>query len=677
MISTDEFGFTFAGQHSRDFDLKVINIQRNPLPNMSRQVTDVPAVIGELYQGTSLQERQFVVDVKFDGLESIEDLADHINMVGDWLQPEGTLEPDLIFDDQPDVTYYGSCSNITAPTRELYNAKFSITFNCSNPTGYYPKQTYDLNKSGNDIQVKNQDGMNDTSLIRPFGDQSSIVMNADRSTTINYPIFHLKAEETLYNISVDSHPLGGSVNSDDDTAFVDIGDSDDEKDGADDFNKVIVNDYCNDLSSNWVQIKDKNSLPFDLGPTRTISSGASLRTTPNAIRVGFSEFDQTIKYTKGAVKKHRKIRNFGDAPAGQEYKTWHGPGAMYTPFTVPCSDFEVTARFQIDQYAGEARDLGEIILLDTGGREVARMGIKDNSYGEKAIIYCYIGKYGDGNYHTIYSTQVQPLKGHHTITYKVYDKSPAKKKSNSKPKRRARARAMFATSLLARKAKPKKKKKKHVIHKRKAKKKKKKHVRKKTVTHHVKGKAKTTVKWRTVKIDSTSQKGVYSSFYGNLTLRKVGQQWSFSINTMSRSTGHVYKSKVFRFTDYQNKFSNINIQRAFLYFAKWDNHMDHADPRYYYKQDNIGFCYLKVQNIDDPSLLDGKKEPVARKGDEIVINTETGQVAKAGKEFNDRLTASSNVSGLALKGKEQRRIILSPSPTSKNHWWIEHRNTTI
>lgn len=604
-----DFGFTYAGTHSSNFGVKVVDIERYPLPTLSRQTVDVPSVDGVVNVGTSVQEKTIVVTIKVEGAKNLTEYADRLNMISEWLKP-AAYDQELIFDDQPDVTWYASVSAFDAYTRALYKGQTKITFSCADPKGYKPKQTYHVWAD----HVTTDDAANDDqSLVKIADDGASLIMQAN-SQAANFPIYHIFANEDIYNIVIDSHTEGDSVASDG-TGFVAIGQSAVEQDGV---NKepYIVNDPCNTLAP-WTVKKDGDTLTFDLGKNRKLGAGAALQSYPNTISLPWRSFKD------GYNNETINMLNYGDNAA----KVWHGPGMLYTPFTSACKDFEVAVRVSFEQNFGLARSQFECILLGADGHEIARMGLKDGDNTEGASPFCMLGQ-NQGTHRWFPAAKISTKKGKKTTkTYRVYTGKDQKKS---------------------------------------------------TKTVKVKGKKKTTITWKSLKVDTDSTTNTYSRFYGTLTLRKVGKLWTFTIDKIKSNgtSSRIYKATI---NDANGDYSGVLLQNAFMYWSKWDNALDTAQPRKKYADNRPRLCDFKVKQIIDGGNTETTAPTViAEIGDEIVIDTEAGKVYKNGKPFEKYVSTSSDVSGLALDGANPQRLIVSPNfATTPNNWTIEHRDTVI
>ncbi|AJH77480.1 distal tail protein Dit [Heyndrickxia coagulans] len=346
IVSDTEFGFFYAGAHSREFNLKVIEIHRNIFPTVEEQTQNIPGMSGDLYLGTNVKNRTFVVDVEIVAGSHTQRI-DLIHQISDWLMPVDDAEFDLIFDDEQDFTYYAHVSNITEVTRSLYKGKASITFSCSDPKGYGEYQQHDM--TTNPI------------TITPDG------------TAECYPIFTCMPKKDVTKIAI----------TDEDGNYVYLG-ADVDPDTGDapiDKEPLVFHDTCNTLA-NWTAINSSN-ITFEL--ENGIPSG-TMRSTANAIKVG--------KTSDG----------YADFGAATNDKKWHGPVRLqWLPNGY--DDFRIRVRMWNRQYYSRARGKCEVYLLDSNGTRFGKIMLKDNGSSEEVYAQVQLGTsssykniyYGKGN----------------------------------------------------------------------------------------------------------------------------------------------------------------------------------------------------------------------------------------------------------------------------------------
>lgn len=142
-VSDNETGIVFNEQHSRDFGLRLQSVGDSPLPTTSDQYTDIGAIVGELYQGTSIQTKTINIGFHMVGAQSYQEMERRIHEVAAWLMPDGqdhALRLDLF----AGWEFYAHVSGTFDITTQLYNGTFVVPFVCSDPRGYSPLRNYSV-----------------------------------------------------------------------------------------------------------------------------------------------------------------------------------------------------------------------------------------------------------------------------------------------------------------------------------------------------------------------------------------------------------------------------------------------------------------------------------------------------------------------------------------------------
>ncbi|AWP37766.1 phage tail protein [Heyndrickxia coagulans] len=339
IVSDTEFGFFYAGAHSREFNLKVIEIHRNIFPTVEEQTQNIPGMSGDLYLGTNVKNRTFVVDVEIVAGSHTQRI-DLIHQISDWLMPVDDAEFDLIFDDEQDFTYYAHVSNITEVTRSLYKGKASITFSCSDPKGYGEYQQHDM--------------ITNPITITPDG------------TAECYPVFTCIPKKDVTRIAI----------TDQDENYVYIG-SDVDPDTGDspvDLEPLVFHDYCSTMAT-WLSLTP-DTLTFT--PENGVIGGA-MRSVNDALTFALDSSGNP---------------NFGKPVANK----WHGP-VVKQNLNGQYQDYRVSIWLSNKQYYPRAKGKVELYLLDQDGHAIGKIGIKDNSISAKPILQVIV--FNGTKYHNI------------------------------------------------------------------------------------------------------------------------------------------------------------------------------------------------------------------------------------------------------------------------------------
>jgi len=244
-VPENEFGFHYAGVHSREFNIRVIEIHRNATGTMTEETQDIPGMRGDLYLGVDERSKPIPVDIEIVA-DSHEQRNELVHQIAEWLKPVEDNEFELIFDDEQDFVYYAHVSNIAEITRSLYKGRTTITFTCSDPKAYGEYISQEITEN--------------PATIMPDGIDEC------------YPIFTCIPQKDESIIAV----------SDEEGNYVYIGEDVDPDTGAAPIDKEprILHDNCNTLA-NWDNITSSN-ITFEL--ENGVVSG-SAKSTANTLRV--------------------------------------------------------------------------------------------------------------------------------------------------------------------------------------------------------------------------------------------------------------------------------------------------------------------------------------------------------------------------------------------------------
>lgn len=121
--------FTFNGTHASTYGVKVVMVDRSPLPNVDNTLLDVPNRNGAYFVRTRLGVREIKATVKVIGASESE-LRSNVRAIGAWLR---TKQPaPLVFDDEPSLQYMAIADGASID-EVLRVGEGDITFVCPTP----------------------------------------------------------------------------------------------------------------------------------------------------------------------------------------------------------------------------------------------------------------------------------------------------------------------------------------------------------------------------------------------------------------------------------------------------------------------------------------------------------------------------------------------------------------
>lgn len=154
-------GFTFAGIHSSEFGIKVLNIQRSLSPGISSNTVKIPGRAGVYDMGVEVDELPIPIEVLFQEA-SLRDMREKVRRVAAWLRNQDQLG-ELIFDDEPDKYYQVRLIDKTELEEIARSGRGTITFTAPDPLAYAVEDdVFTTNKSQLTFQRKG------TALSRPI-----------------------------------------------------------------------------------------------------------------------------------------------------------------------------------------------------------------------------------------------------------------------------------------------------------------------------------------------------------------------------------------------------------------------------------------------------------------------------------------------------------------------------
>ncbi|MDD9147821.1 phage tail family protein [Sporolactobacillus sp. CQH2019] len=134
-LPSNEFGFSLNGDHSRNYNIRIIDITRNIFAEPTENEQTIPGRKGTVYFGTSIGHRIILVDIKIVA-SSNEERNTLAHNIANWLMDTADQDDELIFDDEADKDYYGHFATDSQITRSLYSGAATLEFHCSDPFSY-------------------------------------------------------------------------------------------------------------------------------------------------------------------------------------------------------------------------------------------------------------------------------------------------------------------------------------------------------------------------------------------------------------------------------------------------------------------------------------------------------------------------------------------------------------
>lgn len=343
-----EITFTYGGFNSSDdLNLVVEEIKRGILGDISEIAQEVPAMVGNIYNGTSHSAKKIDIDCVMKA-ETEEERAEMIHELGNLFFDDSNDEFDLILSDEPQYAYHAHVAAISTPERISNTSSYSsftITFTCSKPFAYGEQQSETITE--------------DVYELTPDGEAPT------------YPVFTIIPNTDVTNIAI----------SDDSGSYVFLGQDENTESQTTIVNKEpqILNDACNTLDT-WTKLTQE-TMTFSTENVY-ISSVADMRSTANSLRIG---------------QKDGK-----DYFGGNVSKQWHG-AARRQMLTQACDDYRVRVRLYNIEHTFRAKNKIEVYLLATDGTRIGKMMLKDNDNTREVMIACDVG-YNSDNRKEIYAS---------------------------------------------------------------------------------------------------------------------------------------------------------------------------------------------------------------------------------------------------------------------------------
>ncbi|POD85180.1 hypothetical protein S101258_01386 [Lactiplantibacillus plantarum subsp. plantarum] len=316
--------FEYAGLNSRD-DLQVEmgNVVLPSAPAMAEQVTDIPAMYGNQFNGTDFTSRTISIPVSIycaDNQDAFNQIMHNLSglLLSDDPSDTGKEYP-LVFGFEPKVTYWGHITAISDPAPinvGMYDMTLTITFVQSDPRATLPQVEKPLNNGLNTITV---DG---TARTEP-------VIQVVPKRDLKYIGFSLNGG--LYGV-------GPEDPADQDTAVQPYVKAVDDPMGS----MAMWSNNATAVSS------------MKINGSYTYQGARSNKTETGVMMV--------------ALNSGKK--NYGTMPTTTDNK-WYGPAYRYTGMTNSLTDWRIRTGVHHIKYSGthNGRAIGQVavLLLDTNG----------------------------------------------------------------------------------------------------------------------------------------------------------------------------------------------------------------------------------------------------------------------------------------------------------------------
>ncbi|NEZ68775.1 phage distal tail protein [Pediococcus pentosaceus] len=356
--------FEYAGLNSRD-DLQVEmgNVVLPSAPAMAEQVTDIPAMYGNQFNGTNFTSRTISIPISIycaDNQDRFNQVMHNLSglLLSDDPSDNGKEYP-LVFGFEPKVTYWGHITAISDPAPinpGMYDMTFTITFVQSDPRATLPQVEKPLNNGLNTITV---DG-----------------------TARTAPVIQVVPKRPLkyigFNLNGGQFGLGPETPDDQANAIQpDI---------------HVINDP---IASMAMWTNDANAI-------------SGIKTEGPYKYQGSAEINSNSTTMKVAIVNGNK--DFGPIPTNPRDFTWIGPTYRYTGMTEALTNYRVRAGLHHMRHSGthNGRAMGKVqlSLLDASGNMIGRFVIGDHMQGGKTYAALQLYKPGstfnDGNHKTLY-----------------------------------------------------------------------------------------------------------------------------------------------------------------------------------------------------------------------------------------------------------------------------------
>lgn len=505
--------FNYDGTNMLIMGIRLLERPIVSQPKVTEIVQNIPGMVGELYMGSDIGSRTISLKVALL-CKSEEELNSRKLYLDNLITQHKAMEFPLVLDEDSLWTYFGHFAGRTdyESTGAINEVITTLTFNCSDP--------YKYGRQIDRVIVGN------TLKFTPDGQQST------------YPIFSAiaKKDATWCGLTTPEQfvYVGGKVN-------IETGE----------VATTLYNPVLTDTAQNMALWQRQSSETFTQIDNGTVGKGSYFKQATDDINV----------------------KDFGT----NEGKStgWYGP-ALKRMMTKQLSNWKVTFRVQSMNNYKRAENKLELYLLDSSGKAVGKLSIKDNGEGSEQ-----------------------------EINIQVYQGNGAVKSVGS--------------------FKPTVKNKKSVA------------LAKKQKVAKTDSKGKVTYTYVTLKetLNENNSTNDFTDFYGNITLEKVGNQFYAEVVKLDTKTRNEIGNWSAMWTDEYDTFKSDVA--GFVVFAG-KRAIEEDKQGISYKANYLAFCDLKVferTEIKQDTIISTSPEVIIWAGDEIVFDGEKARIYKNGQLFLD------------------------------------------
>ncbi|MFW4406534.1 phage tail domain-containing protein [Lactiplantibacillus paraplantarum] len=354
--------FEYAGLNSRnDLQVEMGNVVLPSTPAMAEQVTDIPAMYGNQFNGTNFTSRTISIPVSIYCADN-QDRFNQImhNLSGLLLSDDpsdNNKEYPLVFGFEPKVTYWGHITAISDPAPinpGMYDMALTITFVQSDPRATLPQVETPLKNGLNTITIE--------------------------GTARTEPVIQVIPKRDLKHIgfTLNGGEYGLGPDSDEDQAVA-----------VKPYTQVVNSDVLNTMAE-WTN--DANAI-------------AQMKTAGKYTYQGEADSNRDTQVLM--VKLANGVKQYGS-----HQPDWYGPAVRFTGMTNSLTNYRVKTRIHHIKHSGthNGRAMGrmEVLLLDPNGATIGRFGLADSAGGGTPTCYLQLTKPGgafaggDGRHETLF-----------------------------------------------------------------------------------------------------------------------------------------------------------------------------------------------------------------------------------------------------------------------------------
>ncbi len=172
------YGFTFKNKHSSEFGVYFKTLNRTITPPVRKSSYIIPNRNGDLTNIENTYDTRTISITASVLAKNLNSLRQNLRTVASWLNGKG----ELIFDDEPDKTYYCRIDDNLDLSQVACNGHFQINFICQ-PFAYGKTKYIDIHL-GNNKQIK-YNGTYKTPCVIILTNNSSEVITHIRITVRN------------------------------------------------------------------------------------------------------------------------------------------------------------------------------------------------------------------------------------------------------------------------------------------------------------------------------------------------------------------------------------------------------------------------------------------------------------------------------------------------------------